>query len=126
MADKPIATPALQLMIDLFNQVRQLVLIETNLVRAELRESAVSASSGASALAAGAAIAFAGFIFLLAAVSIFLVRLGVPLDVACLLVALAALGGGVLLLRSGVRSLRPEKLLPMRSLAQVSSLFGRR
>ena len=126
MADKPIAAPTLQLIVDLIRQVQQLVSIEIDLARAELAESAGSLSSGAIALAAGAAIVFGGFIFLLAATSAFLVRLGAPLDVACLVAAVAALLAGFLLLRSGGKALRPEKLLPTRSFAQLSSLLGRR
>ena len=126
MADKPITAPTLQLIADLIKQVRQLIATEIDLVRAELAQSAGAVSSGASALAAGAAVMFAGSIVLLAAVSFFLVRLGAPLDVACLIVAMAALVGGLLLLRSGSQALRPAKLLPTRSLAQLSSLLGRR
>lgn len=126
MADRPIAASTPQLIVDLIWQVRQLVSIELDLARAELAASAGSLSSGVSALAAGAAIAFAGFIFLLAAASAFLVRLGAPLDGACLIVAVVALLAGFLLLHSGGKALRPEKLLPARSFAQLSSLFGRR
>jgi hypothetical protein len=115
-----------ELIVDLVRQVQRLISIEVDLARAELAESAGSLSSGAVVLAAGAAIAFVGFIFLLAAASAFLVRLGAPLDVACLVVAAAALLAGFLLLRSGGRALRPEKLLPARSFAQLSSLLGRR
>ena len=126
MANKPIAAPTLQLIVDLIRQVQRLLSIEIDLARAELAESAGSLPSGAIALAAGAAIAFAGFIFLLAAGSAFLVRLGAPLDVACLVAAVASLVAGFLLLRSGGKALRPEKLLPARSFAQLSSLLGRR
>jgi hypothetical protein len=122
----PARPTTLQLIVDLVRQVQQLVSIEMDLAKAELAESAGSLSSGAIALAAGAAVAFAGFFFLLAAASAFLVRLGAPLDVACLVVAAAALLAGFLLLRSGSRALRPEKLLPARSFAQLSSLLGRR
>jgi Putative Actinobacterial Holin-X, holin superfamily III len=122
----PARPTTLQLIVDLVRQVQQLVSIEMDLAKAELAESAGSLSSGAIALAAGAAVAFAGFIFLLAAAGAFLVRLGAPLDVACLVVAAAALLAGFLLLRSGSRALRPEKLLPARSFAQLSSLLGRR
>ena len=122
----PARPTTLQLIGDLVRQVRQLISVEMDLARAELAQSAGSLSSGASALAAGAAVAFAGFIFLLAAASAFLVRLGAPLDVACLIVAVVALIVGFLLLRSGGKALRPEKLLPARSFAQLSSLLGRR
>ncbi len=126
MADKLVTTPTLQLIAEAFSQVRRLIAAEIDLARAELAENAGSAAWGASALAMGAAFIFAGLIVLLAAVSVFLVRLGAPLDIACLVVAVAALMGGLLLMRSGGRSLRPSKLLPARSLAQISSLLWRR
>lgn len=116
----------LQLIVDLIRQVQQLVAIEMDLARAEMARSAGSLSSGVVLLAAGAAIAFVGFIFLLAAATAFLVRLGAPLDVSCLIVAAVALLAGFLMLRSGGKALRPEKLLPTRSFAQLSSLLGRR
>jgi hypothetical protein len=115
-----------QLIVELIRQVQRLISIEIDLAKAELAQSAGSLSSGAIALAAGAAIAFVGFIFLFAAASAFLVRLGVPLDGACLIVAVVGLIVGFLLLRSGAKALRPEKLLPTRSFAQLSSLLGRR
>ena len=126
MADKPFMTPTLQLIAEVFAQVRRLIATEIDLARAELAENAGSAASGLTALAAGAAFMFAGFIVLLTAMSVFLVRLGAPFDVACFVVAAAALLGGLLLMRSGGRSLRPGKLLPARSLAQISSLIWRR
>jgi hypothetical protein len=126
MADKPIAAPTIQLVVELIKQVQRLISTEIDLARAELTESASSALFGVSSLAVGAAIAYAGFIFLLAALTAFLVRLGAPLDAACLVVAAATLVAGFLLLRSGSRALRPEKLAPTRSLAQISSLLGRR
>ena len=115
-----------QLIVELIRQVQRLISIEIDLAKAELAQSAGSLWSGAIALAAGAAIGFVGFIFLFAAASAFLVRLGVPLDGACLIVAVVGLIVGFLLLRSGGKALRPEKLLPVRSFAQLSSLLGRR
>ena len=126
MANKPFTTPTLHLIAEVFAQVRRLIAAEIDLARAELAENVGSAASGATALAAGAAFMFAGLIVLLAAVSVFLVRFGAPLDIACLVVAVAALMGGLLLMRSGGRALQPGKLLPTRSLAQISSLLWRR
>ncbi len=115
-----------QLIVELVRQVQRLITIEVDLAKAELAQGASSLSSGAIALAAGAAISFIGIIFLFAAASAFLVRLGVPLDGACLIVAIVALIVGFVLVRSGGKALRPERLLPTRSFAQLSSLLGRR
>lgn len=126
-ADKTsFTTPTLQLAADLIAQVRRLVAIEIALTRAELAENVGLAASGATAFAVGVAFMFAGVILFLAAVSAFLVRLGVPLDVSCLIVATVTLIGSLLLMRRGGRALQPRKLLPARSLAQISSLLGGR
>jgi hypothetical protein len=126
MADRTFTTPTLQLVADLITQARQLVALEIALARAELAENVGSAAYGAAAFAAGAVFMFSGLIVLLAAVSAFLVRLGAPLDVACLIVAIVALIGGLILMRWGGRALQPRKFLPTRSLAQISLLLGRR
>lgn len=126
MVDRPFTTPTLKLIAEAFSLVRGLITTEIELARAELAENAGSAVSGAAALAAGAALMFAGLIVLLGSVSAFLVRLGAPLDVACLIVAITALTVGLALVRWGGRALQPGKLLPARSLAQISSLLWRR
>ena len=118
-------SPTLQLVADLMRQARQFFAAEVNLARAELRESAAAVSSGLAMLAAGAALGLTGLAFLLAAASAFLVRLGAPLDVACLVVAIAAIVASLLLLRSGARVFQNGRLAPARSLAQISSLLGR-
>jgi hypothetical protein len=127
MTDKTsFTTPTLRLVVELIAQARQLIAIEISLTRAELTENVGSAASGAALVAVGAAFMLAGLVAFLAAVSAFLVRLGAPLDVACLIVAIGALIGGLLLMRWGGRGLQPRNLLPARSLAQLSSLFGER
>jgi len=126
MADKEITTPTLQLIDDLIRQFRQLVSSEINLVKSELAHSAGSLASGVIALAAGGAIMFAGLIILLVAASFLLMRIGAAPDVAFLIVALVCLLAGWLLVRSGGKAMKPDRILPSRSIAQVSSLLGRR
>jgi Putative Actinobacterial Holin-X, holin superfamily III len=126
MADKEITTPTPQLIDDLIKQLRQLASSEIDLLKSELAQSAGSLTLGVSALAAGAGIVFAGLVVLLTAGGFFLVRLGAPPDVAFLIVALAALLGGWLLIRSGGKAIQPGRLLPRRSLSQISALLGRR
>jgi Putative Actinobacterial Holin-X, holin superfamily III len=126
MADKEIATPTPQLIDDLIKQLRQLASSEIDLVKSELAQSAGSLATGVSALAAGAGIVFAGLVVLLTAGGFFLVRLGAPPDVAFLIVAVAALLGGWLLIKSGGKAIQPGRLLPARSLGQISALLGRR
>jgi hypothetical protein len=125
MAGKPPPTPTLQLVSDLFAQMRRLIAAEMSLAQAELAENASAASRGATALAAGAALLGAGLVILMAAASLALVRLGAPIDLAFLIVAVVAMTVGLLLLRSAGRALQFGRLVPMRSLAQIFSLFGR-
>ena len=118
-------SPTLELAAELIRSGRDFLAAEVDLARAELRESAAAASSGLSRLAAGAAMALTGIVILCAALVAFLVRLGAPLDVACLIVAIVAIVTSLLLLRSGARVFREIRLAPARSLAQISSLLGR-
>ena len=118
-------SPTLELAAELIRSGRDFLAAEVDLARAELRESAAAASSGLSRLAAGAAMALTGIVILCAALVAFLVRLGAPLDVACLVVAIVAIVTSLLLLRSGARVFREIRLAPARSLAQISSLLGR-
>jgi hypothetical protein len=59
------------------------------------------------------------------AISLFIARLGVPLDLAFLVVALVTTVAGLLAVRSGARNLQPSRLLPEKSISQISSLLGR-
>ena len=126
MSDNRLVTPTLELVADLVRQTRLLIAAELQLAKTELACCAHSAAVGATSLAAGGAIMFAGFLMLLGGVAAFFVRLGAPWDAACAAVAAAALLGGWALLRSGVRFLARGEVLPVRSIAQMSSIFGRR
>jgi hypothetical protein len=47
-----------------------------------------------------------------------------PLDLAFLIVALVVIVAGLVALRSGVRSLKPSRLVPAKSISQISLLLG--
>jgi hypothetical protein len=113
------------LLTDLLRQVVTLWTIELDLARAELAESSARAARGIVKLAVGAVFLLAGFFFLLAALTAFLVRLGLPIDLSCLIVAVAASVAGWLALSSGARAFEPRKLLPRRSIEQISSFIRR-
>ena len=53
-----------------------------------------------------------------------LLRFGLPLDLAFLIVAVVAIVISLILLRSGVGALKPSRLVPAKSISQISSLFG--
>jgi hypothetical protein len=111
---------------DLFNQGSVLFSVEIDLVRSELKLNSAKASLGIRSLLAGTSILLAGLLSAVAALCALLVRLGLPIDAACFLVAVAALLSGWVLLRSGMRALRPSNLMPRRSLRQISWLLRRR
>jgi len=108
----------LDLLAQLVRQVSALWAIEVNLLRAELAESSSRAIGGIAKIAVGAVFLLAGFFFLLAALTALLVRLGLPVDLSCLIVALIALIGGGLLLRAGTSAFASRNLLPRRSIVR--------
>jgi len=125
MASLEISPRILELLADLVRQVSSLWTIELDLARAELSESSSRVAAGLVKVAVGAVFLLAGLFFLLAALTAFLVRLGLPVDLSCLIVAIAALIGGGLALRAGARVFQSSKLLPRRSIEQISSLMRR-
>jgi hypothetical protein len=114
----------LDLLAQLVRQVTALWTIEVDLLRAELAESSSRAMGGLAKLVVGAVFLLAGFFFLLAALAALLVRLGLPVDLSCLIVAVVALIGGLILLRAGASAFTSRSLLPRRSIDQISSLIG--
>jgi hypothetical protein len=113
-----------ELLLDLVRQSQQLSRIELSLVRTELSERGSLIATSLTALAVGLVLLLAGLGLILAALSLLMVRFGVPLDLAFLLVALAVISTALLFVWSGVRGLKPSRLVPARSISQVSSLFG--
>jgi hypothetical protein len=113
-----------ELLLDLVRQGRELLLVEMSLARTELAEQGRSISSGLSAVAVGLALLPIGLSLIFVAISLFIARFGVPLDLAFLIVALVVIVAGLLALRSGVRSLKPSRLVPAKSISQISLLLG--
>jgi hypothetical protein len=114
----------IELLLDLVRQSQQLVRLELLLVRAELSECGSLIATSLTALAVGVVLLLAGLGLILVALSLLLVRFGVPIDLAFLIVALAAIAAASLFVWSGVRGLKPSRLVPARSISQISSLFG--
>jgi hypothetical protein len=50
--------------------------------------------------------------------------LGVPTDLAFLIVAVVAIAAGSFALISGLRGLKPGRLAPSKSISQITSLLG--
>jgi hypothetical protein len=113
-----------ELLLDLVRQGRELLLVEMSLARTELAEQGRSISSGLSAVAVGLALLPICLSLIFVAISLFISRFGVPLDLAFLIVALVVIVAGLLALRYGVRSLKPSRLVPAKSISQISLLLG--
>jgi len=125
MASLQAAPGITELLADLLRQISALMSVEIDLARAELAESSARAVGGLAKAAVGAVLLLAGLFFVLAAICAFLVRLGLPVDLSCLIVGAAVLVAGGVSLRLGVQAFEPRKLLPRRSLDQISSFIGR-
>jgi len=119
-------TPSImELFADLLAQVSKLLSLEFELARSELAASSSRVAGGLGKVAVGAVLLLAGMFFLLAAICAFLVRLGVPVDLSCLIVAVVVMAGGWFALKSGTSAFEPTNLLPRRSLGQISSFIRR-
>ena len=112
--------PTLELL-DLFDQVWELMRVELSLVRAEISERTSGLPASLTAVVVGVVLLPVALGLILASVSLFLLRFGLP---PFLIVALVAIVVSLLLLRSGVAGLRPSRFVPAKSISQISSLFG--
>jgi Putative Actinobacterial Holin-X, holin superfamily III len=115
--------PALELR-DLLDQVRELVRVELSLFRAEMGERTSGIPSSLMAVVVGGVLFCVSLGLVLVAASLSLLRFGLPLDLAFLIVAVVAIVISLILLRSGVSALKPSRLVPAKSISQISSLFG--
>ncbi len=114
----------LELFLDLLGQVRELTRVELSLVRVEISERASGIPSSRAAVLIGIVLLPVALGVILVAVSLFLLRFGLPLDLAFLIVALVAIAVSFLLLRWGLAGLKPSRLIPEKSISQISSLLG--
>ena len=121
MLDTPPTTPTRQLFEEFVEQLSRLASLEAKLFRAEVRETASNLLSAAGLVAGAFVLAVGGLFSLLAAAALFLVRLRLAPDLACLIVALIVVAiGGVLLFTA--RQILSKKLGVPRSLRQLSML----
>jgi hypothetical protein len=92
-------------------------------LRAEVGERGSEAASSLTALAAGLILLPVGLALIFVALSLLLSRF-VPLDLAFLIVAVVVIIVAMLFVWSGMRGLKPSRLVPAKSISQLSSLFG--
>ena len=120
MLDTPPSTSTRQLLAELSRQISELVSIEARLFRAELKETSSKLVSAAGMVACGFVLALGGLLALLAAAALFLIRLRVAPDLACVIVAVVgiAVGGGLVL---AARHSLSSKIGTPRTLRQLST-----
>jgi Putative Actinobacterial Holin-X, holin superfamily III len=116
--------PTRELLGALAEQTRSLAQVELALIRAELRERGALASSSLTKVGVGLAFVPAGLALVLVACALALRRFSVPTDLAFLIVAILAIAIGSFVLISGLRGLKPNALVPSKSVSQISSLMG--
>ncbi len=101
-----------QLFTDLVGETSTLVRQEVQLAKAELRQSAEQVGRGVASMVVGGAVAYAGFLAILAAVILGLAEAGLPWWLSALVVgAVVAIIGIVLVMRARA-TLQPENLAP--------------
>lgn len=101
---------------------------EVELARVEVSQGLNEMKKGAALVGSSGAVAYAGALFVLGGVTLFIAKF-IPIWVAALLVGLAAMGIGYALFASGKKEMRPDHLVPRRTLRTVketpSSLMER-
>jgi hypothetical protein len=111
-----------ELFAELTREVGTLVRQEARLAKAELAQTAQRIGKDLAFIAAGGLVAYAGFLALVAAVILMLVRLGIPAWGAALLVSLVVTGLGAYLVVQGLNALKREDLTPRETIDSLNSL----
>ena len=93
-----------------------LVRQEVELAKTEMTQKATRVGKDIGFLLAGGAVAYAGFLAILAAIAIGLGQLGLPWWIAALLVGLVVAGIGGFLVMRGLTALRQETPLPQQTI----------
>jgi tetrahydromethanopterin S-methyltransferase subunit G len=101
---------------DLARETSTLVRQEVELAKTEMSQKATRVGKDIGFLVAGGAVAYAGFLALIAAIAIGLGQLGVPWWLATLLVALVVGGIGGVLVMQGLNALKRETIVPERTM----------
>jgi hypothetical protein len=108
-----------ELFAELTRELTALVRQEVALARTELTQKATTVGKNIGLLAAGGAVAYAGFLALLAALIIGLGQLGVPWWLSALLVGLVVAGIGYFLVQKGLTALKRLNLAPEQTIATL-------
>ena len=114
----------LELLVDLAGQVRDLMRVELSLASAEISEGARRIPASLGAVVAGAILFTVGLGLILTALGLSLLRFGLPLDLSFAIVAAVCLIASLILVWVGAAGLKPSRLVPAKSIAQITSLLG--
>ncbi len=101
---------------DLAQNTGTLVRQEVELAKTEMTQKATRVGKDIGFLLAGGAVAYAGFLAILAAIAIGLGQLGVPWWIAALLVGVVVAGIGGFLVMRGLSALRQETAVPQQTI----------
>jgi len=104
---------------DLMQQTGMLVRQEVKLATTELSDKASRVGKEIGALEIGGAVAYAGFLALLAAIIIGLGQLGLPWWLAALLVGVVVVAIGGLMVQKGLTALKGQSITPTQTIATL-------
>ena len=105
-----------ELFSELTRELTTLVRQEAALARTELTETAATVGKNVGFLAVGGAVAYAGFLALIAALIVGLGQLGLPWWLAALIVGLVVAGIGYVLVQKGLTALKQMNLAPQQTI----------
>lgn len=108
-----------ELLGDLAHETTTLIRQELTLFKVEMSQKASTVGKNAAFIAAGGAVAYAGFLALLAAVVMLLTQVGLPGWVSALLVGLVVAGVGGALVMKGVQALKQASLAPTETIETI-------
>lgn len=104
---------------DLMQQTGTLVRQEMKLATTELSDKASRVGKDIGALAVGGAVAYAGFLALLAAIIIGLGQLGLPWWIAALIVGVVVVAIGGLMVQKGLTALKHQNMMPQQTITSL-------
>ncbi len=96
---------------EITNGVSKLLRQEIDLARTEMTQKASAAGKDVGMIAGGGFVAYAGFLSVIAAV-VLLIGHVIPLWLSALIVGLLVIGGGYLLIRTGLAAMKRTSLAP--------------
>lgn len=104
-----------ELLGDLYQGASEVIRLEIELAKTEMSQKASRVGKNVGFLAAGGAIAYAGFLVILGGI-VGVLGLLIPVWLSALIVGVVVAGAGGLLVRSGLKTLQQEQASPQRTI----------